>query len=393
VIARGGLRPRSPALVSLFLLSAFSGCRHAPRSPTCLFVDDGWGPEGTTKLRAEVVVQGLVVPWSIAFLPDGDLLVTERPGRVRLVSGGQLVETPVATIGTEAAGEGGLQGLALHPDFASNHLFYVYFTVETQQGKRNRLERWRLAEGKRSAQFDARLMDDLPAAQFHHGGRIRFGPDGMLYVSVGDARDPDAAQNRDSPAGKLHRLTPDGAPAPGNPSEDSTLFLLGLRNVEGFDWRDAQTLVIADHGPSGELLRTDHDEVSVAQKGDNLGWPTIYGCEARSGMISPSIAWERAAPPGGAAFYTADLIPGWKGSYVVGMLGAKHLHRIVFGDDGRTVASHEVYFQGEPPRGLGRLREVVMGPDGHLYVTTSNCDGRGTCPPAMDQILRILPAP
>jgi aldose sugar dehydrogenase len=380
-----------PWALGAALLCACGGCRQEPQSSSCKLIDNGFGPAGSTRLRAEVVVDGLEVPWALGFLPGGDLLVTERPGRIRLVQNGALVPQPVATIQTDPGGEGGLQGLAIHPQFAQNRLFYVYFTVQTPRGKRNRVERWLLSEDRRSASFDARLMDDLPAAQFHHGGRIRFGPDGMLYVSVGDAREPNSAQDQKSPSGKLHRLTPDGSAPPDNPFTGSTVFLLGLRNVEGFDWQDAQTLVLADHGPSGDLGRIGHDEVTVARKGDNLGWPTIYGCEARPGLLSPSIAWREALPPGGASLYTGDAIPGWKGSLVLGVLGAKQLHRVVFGSDRRTVASHEVYFEGDPPAGLGRLREVAMGPDGQLYVTTSNCDGRGNCPPEKDKIVRILP--
>ena len=355
-------------------------------------IENGFGPAGTARLRAEVVVDGLEVPWSLAFLPGGDVLVTERPGRIRLVHNGALVPQPVATVQTDPGGEGGLQGLALHPQFAQNRLFYIYFTVQTPRGKRNRLERWRLSEDRRSASFDARLMDDLPAAQFHHGGRIRVGPDGMLYVSVGDAAQPDNAQDLKSPGGKLHRLTPDGTVPSDNPFAGSSVFLVGLRNVEAFDWQDRQTLVLADHGPSGELGRTGHDEVTVARKGDNLGWPIIYGCETRKGLLSPSIAWTEALPPGGAAIYSGEAIRGWKGSFIIGVLGAKQLHRVVFGSDRRTVASHEVYFEGDPPAGLGRLRDVVMGPDGQLYVTTSNCDGRGQCPREKDKIIRIVPA-
>jgi glucose/arabinose dehydrogenase len=126
--------------------------------------------------------------------------------------------------------------------------------------------------------------------------------------------------------------------------------------------------------------------VSVARAGDNLGWPAIYGCQSRSGMVSPSLTWAEAAPPGGAAFYRGTQIPEWQGSFLVGTLGSRHLHRVVFeSPESARVAEHEVYFDGE----LGRLRDVVMGPDGELYVTTSNCDGRGTCPSERDRIVRI----
>ncbi|HET8541778.1 MAG TPA: PQQ-dependent sugar dehydrogenase [Anaeromyxobacter sp.] len=153
--------------------------------------------------------------------------------------------------------------------------------------------------------------------------------------------------------------------------------------------RDDGSLVVADHGPSGELGRRGHDEVTVARAGANLGWPDIYGCEARAGMASPVLAFREATPPGGGAVYRGDAIPAWKGSFLVGTLRSRHLHRVALAADG-SLASHEVYLEGDPPAGLGRVREVVQGPDGALWVTTSNCDGRGTCPSEKDAIVRIV---
>jgi glucose/arabinose dehydrogenase len=130
--------------------------------------------------------------------------------------------------------------------------------------------------------------------------------------------------------------------------------------------------------------------VTVTRKGENLGWPTLYGCGTQGDLVTPGLTSVTAMPPGGGAIYTGSAIPEWQGSFLVGTLGSRHLHRVAFdGENPRKVAAHEVYFQGDPPNGHGRLREVIMGPDGHLYVTTSNCDGRGTCPADKDRILRI----
>jgi glucose/arabinose dehydrogenase len=387
------MRPLLPAVCVLALLSSCAGCRSVPRADRCTLVESGHGPPGSAEVRAELVVEGLEIPWSLAFLPGGDLLVTERPGRVRLVQNGALVPDPVATVEVDPGGEGGLQGLALHPDFAQNRQFFLYFTVQKDGAKVNRLERWILAEDARSAVMDKRLLDDLPGAQFHHGGRIRVGPDRMLYVSVGDAREPDLAQDPASPAGKLLRLTLDGQVPGDNPVAGSAVFLSGLRNSQGFDWLSPERLVVTDHGPSGERLRFGHDRITVASPGDNLGWPETYGCEVKDGFAPPVIAWKDATPPGGSSIYRGDAIPLWRGSLLVGVLGARHLQRVRLDETGTAVAQHEVYFAGDPPGGLGRLRDVVMGPDGHLYVTTSNCDGRGECPSTKDRILRIVPAP
>lgn len=360
-----------------------------PRSTqsACQLVEEGFGPTGAVKIRAEEVVRGLDVPWGIAFLPNNEMLVTERPGRVRLVRNGQLQSQPVATLSVTArGGEGGLLGIALHPEFASNRLFYLYYT--TDQGGRsvNRVERWRLSENRQQAQRDRIILDNIPVAAFHNGGRLRFGPDGMLYIGTGDAREPGTSQDANSLAGKILRVTPDGEIPPDNPTPGSPAFISGVRNTQGFDWLDLNTLLVTDHGPSGELGRTGRDEVTVARAGDNLGWPTIYGCQTRSGLVTPSISWVTAAPPGGAAIYTGNAIPEWKGSLIIGTLGSRHLQRVAFNpNDPRQVQRNEVYLQ----RVEGRLREVIMSPNGELYVTTSNCDARGECPPERDKILRI----
>jgi glucose/arabinose dehydrogenase len=382
--------PHRFLLVPLAVLAFTApGCRKSQAqgvSEACILVEDGWGPDGTVSFTEEIVAEGLEVPWGIAFLPGGDALVTERPGRVRLLRGGVLQAQPVATVSIARGGEGGLLGIAAHPDFASTRQFYVYVTTEAGGSQENRVERWTLSEDRTTATFDRVIFGGIPSAVYHDGGRLRFGLDGMLYVGTGDARDPDLSQDPRSPAGKLLRLTPDGQVPADNPFPGSPVFLLGLRNVQGFDWKDRETLYMTDHGPSGETMRRAHDEVSVARAGDNLGWPGIYSCESREGMVSPSLTFEEAMPPGGAAIYTGDAISEWKGSLLIGTLGSRHLHRVVFDvQEPHRVARHEVYLRNT----RGRLRDVVMGPDGHLYVTTSNCDGRGDCGARKDLILRL----
>jgi glucose/arabinose dehydrogenase len=371
----------------LALVVLLTAVRSAAPADRCLLVDRDYGPDGRVPIRVEAVVTGLEVPWGLAFLPDGGMLLTERPGRIRRVAEGRLQAEPVARVPIDPGGEGGLLGLALHPRFVENRLFFVYFTARKGGTTVNRVERWKLAAGGRAAEHEKLILDDIPAARVHDGGRLRIGPDGMLYIGTGDAGEPSRAQDRASLGGKLLRLTPDGAIPADNPFPGSPVWLWGIRNTQGFDWRDDGTVVLVDHGPSGELGRTGHDEVNVVTKGANLGWPTIYGCQEHEGMAAPRLTWRQAAPPGGAAIYTGRAIPEWRGSLLVGTLGSRHLHRVVL--EGDRVAQHEVYLRGDPPGGYGRLRDVVMGPDGHLYVTTSNCDGRGRCPRDGDKILRI----
>jgi aldose sugar dehydrogenase len=379
-------------VAAVVVLDRVTAEEHLPR---CRMVEAGFGPDGTADLRVEVVAEGLEVPWGLAFLPDGQMLVTERAGRVRLVrASGELVADPVAEVEVVRRGEGGLLGIALHPDFGRERSFYLYLTAAGEEGPVNRVERWRLDEGGARAEKERVIVDGIPAARVHNGGRIAFGPDGMLYVGTGDAGDPSRSQDRRSLAGKILRVSPQGEIPGDNPWPESPVYLTGIRNAQGFDWREDGALVVADHGPSGERGLTGLDEVSLARAGDNLGWPVIHGCGRRAGMVTPVISWAEAVPPGGAAIVRGDALRGWSGDLVLGTLGSRHLHRIRFsGSEPDRVESHEVYLRGEPPAGHGRLRAVAVGPDGALYLTTSNCDGRGECPAGGDRVLRVTVAP
>ncbi|HEY1554660.1 MAG TPA: PQQ-dependent sugar dehydrogenase [Kofleriaceae bacterium] len=342
---------------------------------SCEQVAHGYGPNGHAGLRVAVVAHGLDVPWGLAFLPDRSLLVTERPGRIdHIVDGRRMV---IARVQVAQPSERGLLGLALHPDFAGNHLFYIYYTAETPHGPRNRVERWRLADDEASATADRVIVDGIPSATYHDGGRIAFGPDRMLYIGTGDATEPQSSQDPHSLAGKILRVDPDGGVPADNPTHGSRVYITGVRNVEAFAWRADGALAIAEHGPSGELGRTGHDRVFLLAHpaGANLGWPTIYGCETRAGFAAPGLSWTEAVPPGGAAFDGDD--------FYIGTLKSEHLHHVRFDHDG-GVAEHDVALAGR-----GRLRTVVLGPDHALYITTSNCDGRGSCPAEHDVILRV----
>src|SRR5690606_35896296 len=288
--------------------------QEAPTAACTLMPKGEYGPEGMVAVRTEVVAQGLEVPWSLAWLPDGTMLLTERPGRLRRVSPeGVLDPEPVAVVPSLAAGEGGLMGLAIDPDFASNRRLYLYLTSNAGGQTRNRIERWTLSPGW-EARLDRVIVDDIPAATSHDGGRLRFGEDGFLYAATGDARDPALSRDPRSPAGKLLRLTTDGAPAPGNPTPESPVYLLGLRNLQAFDWLGEGRMVVADHGPSGEFGRRAHDEVSVVKAGDDLGWPEQHACETVEGTVRPALVFASAAPPGGLAIYQGEAIEAWKGS-------------------------------------------------------------------------------
>lgn len=358
----------------------------------CTDVDAGWGPEGSDELVVTEVVGDLATPWGLAFLPEGDFLLTERDGRLsRVSSEGEL--TVLAQVEVTATGEGGLLGIALSPDFDSTRAFFVYATVDDPDGGsgiENQVQRWTLAGDGESAALEAVIFSGIPARQFHNGGRLRIGPDDKLYVGTGDAGKPERSQDTADPAGKILRLELDGSVPEDNPFPGSATWIYGVRNTQGFDWRDDGLLLVTDHGPSGlsnEDGRSDHDEVSLAAPGDNLGWPEIYACEEAEGMVTASITWGEAMPPGGAAIVRGEALPGWEGDLVIGVLGfdsaTNHLHRLRLGASGNVLLSEVTLSQEH-----GRLRDVVLGPDGALYVTTSNCDGRGTCGTG-DVVLRV----
>lgn len=360
-------------------------------APVCERVVSGYGPSGSVDFDVEVIASGLEVPWGIAWLPGGDMLVTERGGTLVRVSMSDGAVTPVADVPITPAGEGGLLGIALHPDFEQNRWFYLYYTVLESGVTTNQVERWILSEDGTSAVADRVVVAAIPARLFHNGGRLRFGPDGYLYVGTGDAGVPELSQDVDNLAGKILRVTDEGEVPDGNPFGNSPTWVYGVRNTQGFDWLDDGRMVMTDHGPTGlpeEDGREGHDELNVVSPGDNLGWPTIFACETDDVLLSPWITWVEPLPPGGTAIYTGSEIPEWVGDVFIGVLGTDpdipHLHRIRLDVDG--IALSETYLRGDA--GRGRLREVVMGPDGGLYVTTSNCDGRGECAEG-DQILRI----
>jgi len=357
---------------------------------TCQLVNSGFGPAGTTSIHTEAVVTGLNTPWDIAFLPGGtDWLVTERHGALRLVRNHQLLSQPVMTLNTVDVGEGGLLGIALDPDFSSNRLFYVYYTALMTSGNVNRVQKFRLSSDHQSAVSDQIILDNIPSYIIHDGGRIKFGPDGSLYISTGEGDDSSVSRNGKSVNGKILRVSRDGKIPADNPEPGQPWFVKGLRNPEAFDWLDSNTLVIADNGPTGEYQgRVGGDELDIANKGDDLGWPSTWHCETQSGLVTPILSWVDAMPPGGLLVYRGNDIPTWKGDVLIASLGGEQLHRVKLNNDG-SVKYHEAYLKAEPPTGLGRLRSVIQGPNGELYVTTSNCDGRGTCPNIQDGIYRI----
>jgi glucose/arabinose dehydrogenase len=314
--------------------------------------------------------------------------ITERGGavsRLNVVTG---AVTRVGQVEVAEEGESGLMGMALHPDFPREPWVYLVYSFESNQGIRNRLVRVRCEDGRFGA--SETLIDDIPGRRNHDGSRLAIGPDRMLYMTMGDAGRQSLAQDKDSLNGKILRLTLDGKAAPGNPF-DNEVWSFGHRNPQGLVFHPGTgALYSSEHGPSSD------DEVNLIEKGRNYGWPRVYGfcdqaeerefCDAND-VVEPLHEWTPTVAITGADFYNHDLIPGWKGSLLATSLTGRSLMRITLTADGRRASSVERLFQNQ----YGRLRDVLVGPDGAVYLATSNHDGRGGPQEGDDQVLRVTP--
>ncbi|MGW0504159.1 PQQ-dependent sugar dehydrogenase [Micromonospora sp. NPDC003241] len=316
--------------------------------------------------RPETVATGLQVPWGMDFLPDGSALVAQRPtGQVVRVRPGQQ-PVPVVTIsGVTATSEGGLLGLAVSPTYAQDGWIYVYFTTATD----NRISRFRLT----AVQDQQPILTGLTRASIHNGGRIAFGPDGMLYVGVGDAGQTATAQNPQSRNGKILRIRPDGTVPPDNPTAGSPVYSLGHRHVQGLAW-DAQGRLYAS-----EFGQNTWDELNLIVAGGNYGWPTVEGRANDPRFRDPLLVWTPAeASPSGVTIAGNRL-------FVAGLRGTRLWNVPLNGSGGVGTPTAELL------GAYGRLRTVEYGPDGWLWVTTSNRDGRGTPASTDDRVLRFPP--
>jgi glucose/arabinose dehydrogenase len=326
----------------------------------------GGAPALAAPRAARVLARDLRVPWGLAFLPNGDALVGERvTGRIHRVSrnGGR---TPVGRIPVDDAGEGGLLGLAVSPTFGSGGDRWLYYYFTSTSGD-NRIERRELRGGQLGA--PQLLLDDVPAGRIHDGGRLAFGPDGMLYVGTGDAGNPAQAQNRASFAGKILRLTPSGGVPAGNPF-DTRVWSYGHRNVQGLTWDDRGRMW------ASELGQNRRDEVNRIRPGRNYGWPEAEGASRDPDHTDPLVTWRpENCSPSGVAYVRGRL---W-----VGALRGESLWSVRL--DGRNRGRKVRHFHGR----FGRIRTVAAAPDGSLWITTSNRDGRGDPTRADDRVVRV----
>lgn len=319
----------------------------------------------------EVVAEDLEVPWEVVVLEDGRYLVTERTGDLLLIEDGQRhVLERFDELDTPALGEGGLLGIAAHPDFEQNQYLYVYQTVD-RESVENTVRRYEVDFESNELRDETVIIDGIPSDRFHNGGRIAFGPDDHLYVTTGDATQSDLAQDRESLAGKILRLTDDGGVPADNPF-DNEVYSYGHRNPQGLAWDEQGRLWATEHGSDAR------DELNLVESGANYGWPAIRGDETAPEMRSPvfhSGEYETWAPAGTAAVDGSVFFAGLRG---------ERLYEAAI--DGERVAAFTAHFSGD----FGRIRAVTVGPDEeYLYFTTSNTDGRGDAGDTDDRLIRI----
>ncbi|MDI6802175.1 MAG: PQQ-dependent sugar dehydrogenase [Thermodesulfovibrionales bacterium] len=355
-------------------------------------MDDVFLPDGDA-IKVETWIENLEIPWSLVFLPDGRALVSERPGMVRIIKDGKLRSEPYARIDVAHIGEGGLMGLAVHPDFPKKTFIYAMHTYKKGDSTYNRVIR--LKDLGNSAVFDKVIIDNIPGGRFHNGGRIAFGHDRMLYITTGETFNSEMAQDLKSLGGKILRVTLEGGIPEDNPFKGSPIYSYGHRNPQGLAWHpETGDLFSSEHGPSGEYLRFGNDEINVIRKGGNYGWPKIIGVGERDIYIDPLILWEKTTPPSGITFYKGSRLSHLKGDLFVATLRGECLIRVRLkkGGDKYRIIRIERWFAEDYKNGrLGRIRDVAEGPDGALYFLTNNRDGRGSPRPGDDRIYRILP--
>lgn len=344
--------------------------------------------ETATKFRVETVATGLEVPWGFAFLPNGDLIFTERPGRVRLIEGGKLKAEAVFTVpDVEPSGESGLMDISLHPKFAENKFVYLAYAYRAD-GKSVKVVRYKF-DGTKLVEPKT-IIENLPAAQYHAGTRARFGTDGKLYVTVGDATDWNLAQKTDSLAGKTLRLNDDGTVPNDNPFVNDKnyrpeIWSIGHRNAQGLAWSADGLMFQTEHGPSYfELRGGGADEFNFVERGKNYGWAEIYGKTEKEGMIAPLLEYSPACAPASLMFYNGNQFPSFKGNFFFGCLKSTRIVRVVL--NGSKIVGQEDLLNGT----FGRIREMAQSPNGAIYFSTSNRDGRGSPTNEDDRILRIV---
>ncbi|MFZ1721507.1 MAG: PQQ-dependent sugar dehydrogenase [Microgenomates group bacterium] len=339
------------------------------------------------QISVETVVTDLLVPWSVVFTSSDRILITERSGAIRAVENGVLLESPLLTIAeVSSSGEEGLMGMVLDPDYQNNKYVYVCYAYPKDSLLVDAV--LRLIDNGDHLKRDSVLIDDIPAAQFHAGCELGFGPDGMLYITTGDATDRTIAQSFDSLGGKILRVNADGTIPSDNPIAGSYIYSLGHRNPQGLAWHPENgNLYATEHGPSTIDGPPGGDEVNFILAGENYGWPRVSHQESDSAFIDPVLVFTPAVAPGSATFHDGTSMPQIKNNFFFAGLKGEGLFRVVFDPENpaKVLLSEKI-----PQVNVGRVREVIQGPEGVLYFTSSNRDGRGTIRDGDDSLYKLM---
>ena len=340
------------------------------------------GRPDTVAYHVEEVATGLEIPWSITFTSDTRMLVTERPGRLRVIDSGQLLDEPLHTFSeVSTRGEEGLMSVVIDPNYDENHFLYV--SVAYQNAEDMYVKIVRFVDAGTSLTDETVLLDKIPAARYHSGCRLAFGPDGKLYISTGDSFDRQLAQDLDSLAGKILRINADGSIPTDNPYPNSPVWSYGHRNPQGLAFDDDGQLFSTEHGPSIIDGPAGGDEFNHIVKGANYGWPLVSHSKVLEGTEASLEVFTPAEAPASLLWYSGKALPQFRGNFFFGALVGEGIVRLIpDGDSFKIEKIHTDY---------GRIREVTQGPDGLIYFTTSNRDGRGKPKTGDDHIYRLVP--
>jgi len=378
-------------LIILFLANTvFVNCRMSSTREEYVKPDQNTGMEKDTLERSyevKLVADNLYVPWSIVFTDPDRILITERNGKLRIIQDGILSEKPLKVFEEVSSnGEEGLMGLALDPDYKDNKFIYLSYAYGGSDKMSVKVVRYK-DEGDRLSD-EKTIMDGLPAERYHAGCRLRFGPDGKLYITTGDAGERKLAQDINTLYGKILRINPDGTIPADNPFPDSPVWSYGHRNPQGIDWYPGTDILYStEHGPSGFDGPGGGDEVNIIVKGGNYGWPVVSHKESKEGMISPVLEFTPAIAPASGMFYRSDTIPQFKNNYFFGCLRGSGIIRVeIDKNDPSRIISNEMLAEVN----FGRIRDITQGPDGAIYFSTSNRDGRGSIREGDDKIYKII---
>ncbi len=342
---------------------------------------------GDVKYEVKIVAEDLYVPWSIVFTDDERMLVTERNGKLRVIQNGKLQEKPLKVFDeVSSGGEEGLMGLTLDPDYRINKFLYLSYAYDNGDELKVKVVRFK-DEGDKLSD-EKTIIDNIPAERYHAGCRLRFGPDGKLYITTGDAGERKLAQNINNLYGKILRVNSDGTIPEDNPFPGNPVWSYGHRNPQGIDWYPGTGILFStEHGPSGFDGPGGGDEVNIIVKGGNYGWPEVSHDESKEGMISPVLVYTPAIAPASGMFYNSDSIPQFKNNFFFGCLRGSGIMRVtVDNKDPTKIVSDGMISEID----FGRIRDIAEGPDGAIYFSTSNRDGRGSVREGDDKIYKIV---